>query len=358
MIIFTILPKNNLAMNTAVMNATLADHSSWRRRLRAGLPDAARMLCAAMLAYTLAHLLQLREAHWAVLSALITGRAQAGGTARAGVERLIATIAGAALAAAVAAVRAWQIDGAVLLFVVLAPLCLLATLKPGYRTAPVAALIVLSSGLISGTGPLVTAVLRTTEIALGSLASIAVSLVVFPSRATAKINDHAASILHHLAAWLRQLSLGGDDQTLREAVRAELREFGVLAHTANWRKRRDDRAMRLLRVLMALHGDVGFLARTSTRKTLRVDARAADFAAVLARFATQFDALADVAVGGASPPPAEELYDAIKAFAAARTADEREVPLFLLRSLAVGLAHVSAVLSPPPVRAADTSAEA
>jgi hypothetical protein len=68
-------------MNTAVTNVALADHASWRRRMRSGLPDAVRMLIAAMLAYALAHALQLREAHWAVLSALITGRAQAGGTA-------------------------------------------------------------------------------------------------------------------------------------------------------------------------------------------------------------------------------------------------------------------------------------
>lgn len=344
----------------AAMTATLADHSAWRRRLRVGLPDAARMLCAAMLAYVLAHLLQLREAHWAVLSALITGRAQAGGTARAGVERLIATIAGAALAAAVAAMRKWQIDGAVLLFAVLAPLCLLATLKPAYRTAPVAALIVLSSGLISGAGPLVTAVLRTTEIALGSLASIAVSLLVFPSRVTAKVNDHAASILHHLAAWLRQLTDANDDggdEPLRAALRGELREFGVLAHTANWRKRRDDRAMRLLRVLTALHGDIGFLARASTRKTLQVDAQAVDFAALLANIAVQCDALASAAASSTPVPPAEALHAAVKAFAAGRTAGEREVPLFLLRSLAIGLAHVGAVLSAPS-RAADAPAAA
>jgi len=337
-------------MNAAVTTATLAEHSAWRRRLRAGLPDAARMLAAAMLAYALAHLLQLREAHWAVLSALITGRAQAGGTARAGVERLLATIVGAALAATVAAARAWQIDGAVLLFGVLAPLCLLATLKPGYRTAPVAALIVLSSGLIAGSGPLGTAILRTTEIALGALASVAVSLLVFPSRADAKINDQVASILHHLAAWLRHLvgaaDVDGDDK-LREALRTELREFGVLAHTANWRKRHDARAMRLLRVLTALHGDIGFVARTATRKSLRVDAQAADFAALLTRIAAQLDAVASAAANGTPLPSAEELHGAIKAFAAARAANEREVPLFLLRSIAVGLAHVCAVLSPP-----------
>jgi uncharacterized membrane protein YccC len=338
-------------MSTTMPTVTpLVAHASWPRRIRAGLPDAARMLCAAMLAYALAHALQLREAHWAVLSALITGRAQAGGTARAGVERLVATIAGAALAAGVAALHAWQIDGAVLLFAVLAPLCVLATVKPAYRTAPVAALIVLSSGLIAGSGPLGTAILRTTEIALGSLASIAVSLVVFPKRTQAKAAQHAAAILHRLAQWLRNMT--HDDapaiEKLREELRAELRELTVLAHTAGWRRRRDAHTARLLRALMALQGDVGFVARSVARKPLQIDAGSADFSALLMQIAAILDTLGGAAMAGGAVPASDELRESIKAFAAARAPGiQREVPLFLLRSLAFAVGQVIAALSPP-----------
>lgn len=349
-------------MNTMVETAApLAAHLSWRRRMRAGLPDAARMLVGAMTAYVLAHLLQLHEAHWAVLSALVTGRAQAGGTARAGLERLFATIAGAALAAAVAAVRAWHVDGAVLLFCVLAPLCLLVTLKPAYRAAPVAALIVMSSGPIAGAGPLGTAILRTTEIALGALASVLVSLVVFPSRARAKAHEHAAAILHRLAEWLRciaQADGGQGTEKLREDLRAELREMTVLAHTAGWRRKRDGQTVRLLRVLTALHGDVGFLARAVARKPLNVDASCAELALPLRAIARQMDDIGAAATSGGPLPSSAELRAALKNSAAATTLERDPIPAFLLRSIAIALAHVAAALSPDEVPPPDEKSTA
>jgi len=72
----------------------------WRAQLRENWPDAVRLFAAALLAYVLARLLGLHEVHWAVLTALITARGHAAGTARAGLERLIATVAGALLATA------------------------------------------------------------------------------------------------------------------------------------------------------------------------------------------------------------------------------------------------------------------
>ena len=324
--------------------------------MRVGLPDAARMLAAAMLAYLLARLLQLHEAHWAVLSALVTGRAQAGGTARAGVERLLATIAGAALAAAVAAIRAWHVDGGVLLFAVLAPLCLLVALKPAWRAAPIAALIVLSSGPVAGYGALDTAILRTVEIALGALASVAVSLSVFPARGEARARDHAAAILHRLAHWLRGIGSASEDaadEKLRDQLRADLRELGVLAHTAGWRRRRDAHAARLLRVLTALHGDVGFLARSVTRKSLQVGADGA-LAAPLHALAAQLDAAGNAASAGGALPAAAEVRAAVQQAAAGSAHDAAPVEAFLLRSVLIGLLHVIGVLASPPARGADT----
>jgi len=322
----------------------LRAHESWRRRLRVGLPDAARMLLAAMLAYVLAHALHLREVHWAVLSALITGRAQAGGTARAGAERLLATIAGAALAAAAAAARAWQVDGALLLFGVLAPLCLLATLKPAYRTAPIAALIVLSSGPIAGAGPLGTAIERTTEIALGALASVAVSLAVFPSRARAKVDEHGAAILHRLAQWLRLMPgehAAGEAEKLREELRGELRELTVLVQTSGWRRRREEYGARVLRALMALHGDVGFLARTLARQPLRIDAGAVEFTQALQALAGQMDRVATASANRETLPAADEVRAALRDAIASQP---QPVAVFLLRSIGIALGQAVAAL--------------
>jgi len=325
--------------------APLERHLTWQNRLRAGAPDAVRMLLGAMLAYAVARGLALHEAYWAVLTALITGRAQAGGTARAGAERLIATVAGAALAASVAAARAWQVDPGILLFAVLAPLCLLVALRPGLRTAPVAALIVLSSGPVAGAGPLGTAIVRTTEIALGALCSLLVAAVVFPARGTARARDSAVTLLHRMAELLRVRGDAARAEPLREQLRADLRELGVLARSSGWRRRAGGPGERLLGALMVLHGDLGFLLRALTRRPLREldDAHAAALDARLATLAARFDAVAQTVARGtaaidaeAPPAPAPERGDA-----------GNPIAEYLLRTVGASLASVARVLEAP-----------
>ncbi|HZP67320.1 MAG TPA: FUSC family protein [Rudaea sp.] len=339
-----------------------AARQRWPQRLRRGMPDAARMFAAAMLAYALAQALQLHEAHWAVLSALVTGRAEAGGTARASMERLAATIAGAALAAAAALARSWHIDGAVLLFSVLAPLCLLVALKPAYRAAPIAALIVLSSGLIAGQGPLGTAILRTTEIAVGGLASVLVSFALFPRRGRVKPRQHAAVALHHLAAWVRLLASAEPaarqrGENLREKVRAELRELTVLARTSGWREDRNGDTARLTKLVMALQGDIGFVARALARKPLRtaLTAIAGEFGAALAEIAARIDAIG-LALDSGALPAADVPMPAYDAFC--RAATNAPIAQFLLHSLAASVAQLDAAFAPGPPPQRDAPAAA
>src|SRR5262249_28997867 len=64
-------------------------------RIRRGWPDALRMVLAAVGSFALSQALHLPEAFWAVLTALVAARPHAAGTARAGVDRLVGTIAGA-----------------------------------------------------------------------------------------------------------------------------------------------------------------------------------------------------------------------------------------------------------------------
>ncbi len=335
---------------------------SWRVRLWETWPDAVRLLSGAMLAYLLARLLSLHEAHWAVLTALITSRGHAGGTARAGVERLIATVAGAGLAIAVAWLRhAWQIDSGIVLFLALAPLCLLVAVKPNYRGAPVAALIVLSAGPAAGMGPLDTALLRTGEIALGAIASMIVSAVVFPSRSQAKPKAHAAAMLRLLAQSLRVSLLEGENEGkrvehLREEIRHELRELTILAHTSGWKKMQDKGLERLLKTVSVLHADVGFLTRAVARKPL---------APVVAALREPVDAVAQSLIAAAgqaaqaltagSPFPAGEDIDAkLEALAAAAReasshAEPRHVHLltYLLRTVSGDLGRIGVASSPP-----------
>src|SRR5262245_44810780 len=93
-------------------------------RLRRGWPDAVRMILAAVGSFALSQALHLPEAFWAVLTALVATRPHAAGTARAGVDRLIGTVAGAAVATAFALTHL-HLTQLELLFAVLVPLCLL-----------------------------------------------------------------------------------------------------------------------------------------------------------------------------------------------------------------------------------------
>lgn len=336
---------------------------NWRARLAETWPDAARLLAGAMLAYLIARMLALHEVHWAVLTALITTRGHAGGTARAGMERLLATVAGAGLAIAAAWLRhAGAVDSGVILFLALAPLCLLVAVKPNYRGAPVAALIVLSAGPAAGLGPFDTALLRTAEIAIGALAAMVVSAVVFPSRRRAKPRAHAAAILRLLARWLRIAfaeERGGDARAdrLREEIRHELRELTILSLTSGWKKRQDEELERLLKVVSGLNADVGFLVRAVARKPLapvvaelRMPVR--EIAGALA------EAIETLAAAASAQGPETHGGDDIEGrfktlAAAARDASERIEPrhvhalTYLLHTVASDLGNVAAVLRAP-----------
>ncbi len=337
-----------------IAKPSLLPRFDWRAQLRENWPDAVRLFAGALLAYLLAHLLGLREVHWAVLTALITARGHAGGTARAGLERLIATVAGAVLAVLVAYVRhSFEVDSGILLFAALAPLCLLVAVKPAYRGAPVAALIVLSAHPAIGSGPLATAILRTIEIAIGALACMLVAAFVFPSRARARARAHAAAALRLLAHGLRGMFVSDDAEgarfeALREPIRHELRELTILAQTSGWRKYADPEITRLLRLIYALNGDVSYLARAIARKPLVpvVVALQAPAHVIGESLATTCEQSA-VSLVESSDTNIDVLDAALAQFAEIARADKevsppsREALIFLLRTVVLDLRRLS-----------------
>jgi uncharacterized membrane protein YccC len=336
---------------------------NWHARLAETWPDAVRLLAGAMLAYLLARILSLHETHWAVLTALITARGHAGGTARAGVERLIATVAGAGIAIAAAWLRhAWHLDSGVILFVALAPLCFLVAIKPNYRGAPVAALIVLSAGPAAGMGPFETALLRTGEIALGAIASMIVSAIVFPSRSKAKPRAHAAAVMRLLAQWLRTLvaedgAFGKHVERLREEIKHELRELTILAHTSGWKKMQDKELERLLKIVSALNADIGFLARAIARRPLApvVGELRQPTGDVMRSLIVAIEQTGMALTNHAPPAGGDEIDAQLKALgSAAREAADRvesrhaHALIYLLRTVSIDLGIVNASLSPLP----------
>jgi uncharacterized membrane protein YccC len=233
----------------------------------------ARALTAAVLSYLIAETLTLPQSYWAVLTALIVVQGSLGGTLAAGVDRVLGTVAGAALGFAAALTRRFlDVPEVVLLVLAVAPVALLAALRPSFRLAPVTAAIVLlgSSGAVS---PLASALYRIGEISLGTLVGIAVSILVLPSRAREICFERAGELLDLLAQLLVLHLLPPDAagretvDRLNERIRNGLGKVAVAAQEA----RREHATFmadgpvpdRLLRGLRRLRIDVVFVSRAT-----------------------------------------------------------------------------------------------
>jgi uncharacterized membrane protein YccC len=231
--------------------------------LREAWPDALRMVLATVLAASISIALRLPETYWAVLSAIIVSRPTAGSSTRAGASRLIGTVFGSAVAMAVIVARTWHVPEILLLAVAMVPLSLLVTAFEEYRTAPVAAIIILSSGsaLIS---PLHLALLRLAEIAIGSLASTLIGAWVMPSRGHGRVFRMSASILARIGAVLdssfEEPRVDARLDAAHDDIRRDLREVAVLVRTKVGRGA--PRAQgRIVKLLSRLHADALFTGR-------------------------------------------------------------------------------------------------
>ncbi len=158
---------------------------------------ALRTTLAGLITFTLAHLLELPQAYWAVLTSVIIMQASVGGSLKAGLDRMLATVAGAIWGVSVTLAIPHR-DTPTLgltLAVALAPLALVAALKPNYRVAPVTAIIVLLSTTGVQLGPVHYAIDRVLEIGLGCLIGFAVSLLVLPARAHRLLAEAASEVI-------------------------------------------------------------------------------------------------------------------------------------------------------------------
>src|ERR1700731_3198471 len=136
-----------------------------------------RALIAAALSFLAADALALPQSYWAVITALIVVQGSLGGTLAAGLDRLVGTLAGAAIGAVAALARQyWDVPPVVLLVPAVAPVAFLAALRPSFRVAPVTAAIVLLANT-SNVSPITSAMHRIVEIALGTVVGIIVSIL-------------------------------------------------------------------------------------------------------------------------------------------------------------------------------------
>jgi uncharacterized membrane protein YccC len=172
---------------------------------------AARVTASGLLGYAAAKVLQLPLGGlWMILTAIVVTQASAGGSLRATLQYIIGTVGGAVYAAIIGNLipHATPLAEAGVLALALAPLGLIAGFNPNFRVAPFSAVLVLLLAGQFGEGPIESAIIRTSEVALGGLIAVIVSLLVFPERAHHIRLKAAVSLLRRLAFNLPRLLTG------------------------------------------------------------------------------------------------------------------------------------------------------
>jgi len=228
---------------------TAARFAAWLARNKGELRLVLRITAASLLAFWIAHMLELHRGYWAVLTAVIIIQVNLGGSLKAAVDRLAGTLSGGAYGALIAILLPetgllWR---TLALALGVAPLALLAAFRPRLRLAPVTAIIVLLGGVSQTTAALPSAIDRMTEIGLGSAIGFAVSLFVLPTRAHSQLKEDAVGLLESLAE-LTPLLLAGLTQPqdsarlndLNQRIHKALDKLDGLAEEA-----RQERASRL-----------------------------------------------------------------------------------------------------------------
>jgi uncharacterized membrane protein YccC len=172
---------------------------------------AARVTASGLLAYAVAQVMRLPlQGLWMILTAIVVTQVSAGGSVRATLQYIIGTVGGAVYAAILGILIPHQtplVEVGVLTLAI-APLGLLSAFNPNFRVAPFSAVLVLLLAGQFGEGPVESALIRTSEVALGGLIAVIVSLVVFPERAHNMRLKAAVSVLRKLARELPSLLAG------------------------------------------------------------------------------------------------------------------------------------------------------
>jgi Fusaric acid resistance protein family len=289
-------------------------------KYRSELRLVSRALTAAALSLVIGEAFAMPQSYWAVITALIIVQGSVGGTLAVGLDRFVGTLAGAVLGAAAAlAGEFWHVPQVLLLLLAVAPVALLAAIRPSFRIAPVTAAIVLFT-TPSNASPITSAMDRVVEIALGTIIGIIVSIFVLPSRAQRICFEHSAEMLKHLAQVL-VLHLQPPDaakpeiERLNERVRAELAKVEATAEEARRehliRVAEGPVPERLVRTLRRLRSDVAFVGRATAGNDFDWQGLGLVTAEVASAFRLVFDSLSDTLLHDIHVPDLTELDQAI-----------------------------------------------
>jgi uncharacterized membrane protein YccC len=179
-----------------------------------------RVTLAALLTFVVGRILGVPVILWAVLTSVLLTQMSVGKSVKATIDYFAGTLGGAIYAGAISALIPQTTDAGLLaaLAASVAPLALLSAVWPRYAAAPSTGLIVVVAPTLTHATPLVSAIDRVEEVALGAVVALAVSLVVLPARARDMARLSAAAMLEAIADALPTVFDGFLRPSDREAV--------------------------------------------------------------------------------------------------------------------------------------------
>jgi hypothetical protein len=227
--------------------------------------SALRMLVAALGAYICTSVIHVPGPYSAVITTLIVARPHSGGVLRASFERLVATLLGAGVACIATFGRLLHIPELWLIAAVLAPLALVAAHNTAFRTAMIAAIIVLSAPAASG-APLYVAGARMLGVSLGAVIGALVSITIVPSRREVVVATATARLLEQYPGLLQNAlhSHIGDERSRDKfefRIRQSLRELGMLIRDRADALPTKGPAAAVVKFAVQMHADISFLKR-------------------------------------------------------------------------------------------------
>lgn len=195
-----------------------------------GMRMALQASFAAVATYLVTAHFGLPQSYWAVMAAILIVQTNVGASLRAAIDRVLATVLGAAIGAGFVGVFGTAAAStAAGLAISVFTLAFVAASYPSLRLAPVTAAMVILA-VVQFASPFEAALNRTIEIAIGAVIAVITSLVVFPSRASTTFPAHIAKMLPLYAQYLNQAietALGGDGESdggraIADKIRASL----------------------------------------------------------------------------------------------------------------------------------------
>ncbi len=246
------------------------------RKFRRRTTFAVRLTTAAVLALIFAQLLHVLMPLWVVLTAIVVTQASVGRSLKVTLDYFIGTCVGAIWGGAVAALIPPTSEAILLVSLILglAPVAFAASAVPRFSAAPITAAIVILLPQITHAAPIASALERLSEVALGSVTGLFVSLVILPSSAFELVREQSSHVLESIATAAEKLFSGLKNGLLNDEahivqrdIAPRLNDLSVVANEAE-RERiirlgGDASIGPLVRCMLRLRHDLVILGRAS-----------------------------------------------------------------------------------------------